>query len=195
MSKVKPVNVIYIDPTTRPGLTLYSALTDLIDAFHPHLNQANIALAWNLNWKTDSDSRLVLGKCKKATDLEKEFHEYDFVILLNFSAWSELSPVQRTALMDHELCHAEVCRNTADELQHDERGRICYRIRKHDLEEFRDIVNRHGMYKSDIEAFVRSCQPLKKHPLLDGIAEKLNVTGEASVEQSRDKILKMERSA
>lgn len=38
----------------------------------------------------------------------------------------------------------------------DERGRVTYRIRKHDLEEFSTIAERYGCWKRDIEAFAKS---------------------------------------
>jgi hypothetical protein len=35
----------------------------------------------------------------------------------------------------------------------DERSRKCYRVRKHDIEEFSDVVARYGTYKRDLEMF------------------------------------------
>ena len=35
----------------------------------------------------------------------------------------------------------------------DERGRPVYRMRKHDIEEFADVVARYGCYKADLESF------------------------------------------
>ncbi len=49
--------------------------------------------------------------------------------------------------------HAEVRLNKYGEPATDERGRRVYRIRKHDLEEFRAIVERYGCYKRDLEDF------------------------------------------
>lgn len=132
---------------------------------HNHLDQARIALAWMLDVKADIDGHLVLGKCKKATDLDREFREYDFVILLNATAWKHFSEKQRAALVDHELHHAALAKDkkTGDPVM-DERGRRVYRIRKHDIEEFKGVVARHGLYKHDLEDFARTCNesPLYK---------------------------------
>lgn len=132
---------------------------DRLTKHHEHLSEARIALAWMLDVKADADGHLTLGKCKKATDLDREFREFDFVILLNATAWKQFSELQRAALVDHELHHAGLVLNkkTGDPVE-DERGRKVYRVRKHDLEEFRGVVKRHGLYKSDLEEFARTCQ-------------------------------------
>lgn len=136
--------------------------------WHPHLNEARIALAWRKEWKEDKDGLLVLGKCKKTSDLEKELHPFDFIVLLNREMWEALDEEQRLALVDHELCHAQVTLD-GTEAKRDDRGRIVYRVRKHDVEEFREVVERHGLYKSDLEAFARSMVRGRKAPLLDDL--------------------------
>jgi hypothetical protein len=108
-----------------------------------------------LDVKADRDGHLTLGRCKKATDLDREFREFDVVILLNAQAWKELEPKQRVALVDHELCHATVATDKNGENVLDERDRLCYRMKKHDIEEFNEVVRRHKMYKSDIAEFVK----------------------------------------
>ena len=138
---------------------------------HEHLKKARIAIAWNLSWKPDADERLVLGKCKKGADLERQMHGFDFVILLNKDIWQKslekFGNKLKRALMDHELCHAQVCRDSDGEIKKDDQGRICYRIRKHDLEEFREIIERHGIWKGDIAAFAKSLLAKAREPLLD----------------------------
>ena len=120
---------------------------------HEHLKAARIAMAWNLSWKPDADKRLVLGKCKKASDLDRQLHRFDFVILLNKEVWEKslesFGNKLKRALIDHELCHAQVALDGDGNVKKDEDGRICYRIRGHDLEEFREIVERHGVWNWD----------------------------------------------
>jgi hypothetical protein len=95
-------------------------------------------------------------------------HQYDIVILLNHEAWNsaEFSEKQMRALLDHELVHAEVAKNDDGEVKTDEQGRTCYRIRKHDIEEFTEIVHRHGLWKSDLARFAQVAMEQKKAPLL-----------------------------
>jgi hypothetical protein len=89
---------------------MYERLYRIVADHHEDLDRTNvrIALAWATSWKPDVDGRLTLGKCKKATDLDRELAPYDFVILLNRDFWQNprVTDVQRQALLDHELMHA-----------------------------------------------------------------------------------------
>ncbi len=137
----------------------YGLLCHLINKYHPELRQARFALAWRKNRKPDVDGHLVLGECVLVNDLQKELVPFDFVIILNREVWEnpEFTDAQKSALLDHELCHAAPKLNTdTDEQELDERGRPVWRIRKHDIEEFRDVVARHGVYKSSLELFAEA---------------------------------------
>jgi len=155
--KAKTVPYRLIPPTSR----LYGWLTELLEASHQDVLQARFALAWHVNWKPDDDGHLMLGQCRKSSDLEREIQDasaYDFVILLNQNFFDDpiVTDTQRRAVLDHELCHAAVKLDDDGHPVIDERGRVQYRIRKHDLEEFSEIAERYGCWKRDIEAFARS---------------------------------------
>ncbi len=175
--KPKSINYVLIDPgkaSNPPEPWKY--LRECVAAWHPHLAEAKFALAWQRGMKADRDDLLTLGKCRKASDLNRELVDYDFVILLNETAWAELFPDQRKALVDHELTHAQVViDDETGEVKVDDRGRPVWRIRRHDIEEFREIIERHGLYKSDLEAFVKAALAQKKTPLFppEGIAGKV----------------------
>jgi len=172
MAKRKAVNVKLLRNDGDVGeAEMYSMLSRLIEEHHEDLTQARIALAWNLAWQTDVDGRLTLGKCKRASDLDREFSAYDFVILLNADFWqnSDVTDAQRRALLDHELCHGAVKLDKHGEPLEDERGRTVYRIRKHDIEEFSAVVARHGCYKRDLERFAAALRISKQYGLDDAI--------------------------
>lgn len=137
------------------GAPMYSMLRELVAEHHHELRDARIALAWCTSWKSDADGRITLGKCKKASDLDRELAAFDFVILLSRLFWRNdaVADKQRRALLDHELMHAAVKHDDRGEPARDERDRIVYRIRKHDLEEFSAIVERYGTYTRDLETF------------------------------------------
>lgn len=153
----KPAKVSYelITRDSVIGHPMYALLDTLVRKHHGHLGPARIALAWCTSWKPDVDGRVILGQCKKASDLDREVAPFDFVILLRRMFWaSELvSDAQREALLDHELCHAQRKHDSRGEPVEDERGRPVFRVRKHDIEEFTDVVKRHGCYKRDLETF------------------------------------------
>lgn len=166
MQKPKKVSYELIGHGDEYGVTMYPLLDALVKAQHTHLRAARIALAWCTSWKPDVDGRVTLGKCKKASDLDRELAAFDFIILLRKWFWiaEAVSDEQRRALLDHELCHAEVKRDKYGDSVEDERGRIVYRIRKHDIEEFSAIVERHGCYKRDLEQFAMA---LRRGPQVD----------------------------
>ena len=146
----------------------YSIMERLVDGVHSQLKNAKIAIAWRFGWKQDTDGRLRLGQTKKGSDLDRAMHKYDFVLLVNHEAWNQgnLDDNQKLALIDHELCHCEVSNDTNGEPKTDEEGRIVYRIRKHDIEEFEDVVSRHGLYTHELEEFAQAGINDSKRPLL-----------------------------
>lgn len=149
----------------------YAVLKEMRRAHHGHLDRAKIAMAWRLDVKPNKDGFVELGKCKKGSDLDRELHHFDFVIMLNKIFWDRFSTAQKRALVDHELCHAQVSVDSEGEVVRDERNREVYRIRRHDIEEFRDVVARHGFYKADLVEFAKvvSLQLERNAPLFDGI--------------------------
>lgn len=149
----------------------YQIMESLIKEHHSHLSEAKIAIAWRFGWKADADGRVKLGQAKKGSDLDRELNDKDFVILLNHEAWNraDFTEAQMRALLDHELCHAAISLDSNGELKTDENGRTVYRIRRHDCEEFRDVVARHGMWKSDLQEFAAAAINDSKRPLLQTI--------------------------
>lgn len=145
----------------------YRIMDRLIAEHHAHLAEARICLAWRMGWKEDADGRLKLGQCKKAGDLERELHGYDFIILLNHEAWNvaEFTTEQMTALLDHELCHAQVTLDDEGEMKRDTAGRPVWRVRGHDVEEFVEIVGRHGCWTSGLEKLAQQAMRNADAPL------------------------------
>ncbi len=172
--KPKPINFELIplkdgDHEPEP----YRILAEIRGKFHNDLEQAKIALAWRKSLKADKDGHLMLGKCVKASDLQRELAIYDFLILLNREVWMDMdfTAEKKKALLDHELCHATSVLDKFGMQKYDERGRAIWRVRKHDIEEFREVVQRHGCYKRDLELFARSLLQAPKLPLIEKMEE------------------------
>lgn len=144
---------------------LYAQLARLIDKYHEELAQARIVLAWHYGWKPDKDGRLTLGKCRKLTELDQRLADFDFVVILNADVWPELNEPQREAILDHELCHAAPALDEEGEQKEDSTGRKCWRVRRHDVEEFSEIVTRHGLYTSELEKLGKAILKRKDAPL------------------------------
>lgn len=166
----KKVNFLIIPEQDAQGKTPepYRILKDVRDMEHGETKFARVALAWRLRSKADKDGRLELGRCIKVSDLYREYNDYDFVITLNREVWDDprFTNDKKKALTDHECCHmAPVIDDETGEHKQDERGRYLFRIRKHSIEEFHEIVKRHGCYKSDLEEFAKIIIEQKKIPL------------------------------
>jgi len=158
--KSRKVQVELIDPAAKPVTKgdPYAVLARLVIDHHPDLIGAKIALVWHKGWKADEEGHVRLAKPKKASDLDREFHDYDLVVLLNRNVWNQVdfSEKQIRALLDHQLAHFAVVYDKEGDRQEDDRGRTMYRIVKHDVEEFTAIIERHGCWKRDLDAFVKS---------------------------------------
>ena len=127
-----------------------------------------IALGESKTWSADPDGRQRLGLCKRVSELDRQLHGFDYVILIHESVLENKEAFGEKllrALIDHELCHCSVSLDSDNEIKRDENGRPIYRIRKHDLEEFQEIVHRHGLYKNDIARFARVIVENQKRPL------------------------------
>jgi hypothetical protein len=118
----------------------------IIQAFHAHLVHARMAYLF-----TDRVMRkmgkTVLGKALKTGGILGHFSEADFVLIFSKPVWDGMADEKRRALVDHVLMH---CAGTTDKV-----GGWTWTIHPHDLEEFNDIIRRHGLWRIDIEEFVR----------------------------------------
>lgn len=177
-AKQKKLTFKLIDIDTPQGAPMYAMLDELLEAHHQDVRLAKFALAFNLAWKPDVDGRATLGKCKLVSSLNRELIHYDFVIVLLREFWesSDVTDAQRRALLDHELCHASPVLDKSGEPVEDERGRKMYRLRKHDIEEFSEIVDRHGLYTKDLEHFWNALQRSRQRHLFDSDREPEAVT-------------------
>lgn len=185
-AKEKDVAYELILPDSDVGWPMYRMLEQLVAEYHHELQAADarIALAFNTAWQPDVDGRVVLGKCKKATDLDRELAPYDFVIILRKEFWTHalVTDKQRQALLDHELMHAAVkVDKETGEVVYDKRDRAVFRIRKHDIEEFGEVVARWGLYKRDLVWFVKQIPTVAEQQPLRETDEPKPARGEAVI--------------
>jgi hypothetical protein len=131
---------------------------ELIPDYHMHLKEARVLYVFCGKPMT-RNGRVVLAKAMKFNDLNRFFTSLgaeppdeeetaggcDFAVIVNRKEWEEnLTPKQRRAVVDHELCHC--IRN--------HKGK--WAMRNHDVEEFAEIIDRHGMWFEDVAAFGKS---------------------------------------
>ena len=119
----------------------WGLLRGLIAGPHARLAGVRILLAWRYDWKPKR-GYLQLGKCVRPKQIDRELHhDWEFVILLNAEEWPGCNQV---ALLDHELCHAGI--------DPAKQGEARYYVIRHPVEEFPEVVARHGLWSADLRA-------------------------------------------
>ena len=89
------------------------------------------------------------------------FSELQLLVEVNWEAWFLLTPAQKVALIDHELCHFG--------REEDEKtGEVTYVTLPHDVEEFAAVVQRWGIWKHDLERFARAVTDAPQGELFTG---------------------------
>lgn len=116
----------------------------LIPRHHSHLVEAKIRYLWRYG-KWESQGQTTLGKCYRLSARDEFLTGHNFLIMINWPAWQASTPEQRTALVDHELSHAG--------MDEDKDGNPRWVTVPHDVEEFAAIIERHGLWKPDVERF------------------------------------------
>jgi hypothetical protein len=155
-SKPKPLRYKILKYTgeTDDSQLPYIMMKNLVAQYHDPLIEAHIAIAFSHGWKPDRDRKITLGMAKISGELDRQLHTFDIVIILNYDFWHhpDTRYEHQLALVDHELCHPRPVMD--DQLgmpKRDEDGKIVYYNRKHDIEDFKEIFQRHGLWKSDLE--------------------------------------------
>lgn len=130
----------------------------LVLGIHDHLSAAIIGVIFREKMKTRD--RVVWGKAGKAGSKLEFFAGHDFVIEINWTVWRQLSPMQRLALIDHELCHFG--------REEDDKGERKWVLNSHSIEEFGDIVTRWGLWRSDLRAFASAITHAEQLGMFEG---------------------------
>ena len=89
-----------------------------------------------------------LGKCSKADGKWKFLTNFDFVIEALKSFWEKVDRREKESLVLHELLHIRkgIEKRT---------NKIKWVIRKHDLEEFNNVIKLHGCWTQELRDFYR----------------------------------------
>jgi hypothetical protein len=110
---------------------------EIIAEHHPDLEEFNIGFIFRSE-ASSSGGKRIIGQAAKAPAKLAPFMDLDGIVWLALDFWMNADALQKRALIDHELCHFEV--NNAGELT----------LRGHDIEEFREIITRYGLWSVDL---------------------------------------------
>lgn len=129
----------------------------MIDQHHPHLRAIRMEYVFRPK-ATRRRGRRVAATARKvsgvhallATEGAVESDGLDFfLVIVARDLWDLYTPTERDALVDHELNHFGV------EID-DESGVAHLVLLGHDIEAFDVEIRRHGMWRTDLEDFVRA---------------------------------------
>ncbi|MGC7872594.1 putative metallopeptidase [Desulfosporosinus sp. SYSU MS00001] len=135
----------------------------LIDEHHPHLRDAKELIEY---YTRDDSGVDWAGKCKKCSSFERFLTGMMFHVFIIDATLENWSMDRLEALVDHELCHIQ--RKTGMEVINPETGKVIRKewakksdpdswyIREHDVEEFSDVIHRHGLWDYGIEKFAEA---------------------------------------
>jgi hypothetical protein len=145
------------------GQPIHALVSELVDAHHEGLRDARIAIAWALAWKPDQDGYIVCAKISRPSDLDRELAPYDLVLQINREWYYRPSTTVflRRVKLDTALVSV-TCRYGGDGAPvHDERLRPLYRGVRPDVQEYKVILERYGIYSSEIERLEMAMQRAK----------------------------------
>lgn len=119
----------------------YSAIAEELIATEPELayiknSSVRIAYLESDSCKKDGKEKLVLGECEKVAPKNMWAIAYDFTITLYRNNLVGMTESQIRIVMFHELLHVAI--------EPDGDGGELYSVRKHDLEDFKVIIDRYG---------------------------------------------------
>lgn len=118
----------------------------LIDLYHEPLKAARIGVIMRSEAPV-TGGRVTYGNAEKVSAKAQVHVPYDFIIWLAADRFGNLAPMQKEALIDHELCHCQW-----DDID------MAASIRPHDVEEFTEILQRYGYWWPHAEEFAAVAQ-------------------------------------
>jgi len=143
----------------------YRIMEGLIRTDRADLKGVKIAILFANNWRQDADGILRLGTAKPIGSSDRELAEYDCKITLNRAAFDVFKDEQRERLIYHELEHLQVCVDKNGEAVRDDKGRLVFRCRKHDVEEHSAVIKKYGLGDS-LSELAKSLIADAQRPLL-----------------------------
>lgn len=120
---------------------------EIIEKYHPHLAEASIAFVFRSE-AGSSMGKFVIAKASKFPEKLKPLvdTDYDFLIWVSEEDWNKFDYEKRCALIDHELCH---CGGNIDD---------GWTMVAHDVEEFSEIIERHGLWRKELNDMVDAAE-------------------------------------
>ena len=123
---------------------------NVIKEWHPDLREFKIAYVFTDDIKIKG--RAIAAKIKKASPLEQFISGQQILLIVNYDVWQRVDIPYKLALLDHEFHHVKVFV--------DKVGRPELVMLDHDIEEFNDVLRRHGAWRNEVKDFLEIAEQL-----------------------------------
>lgn len=127
---------------------------ELMKTVHNRLKELKIKCLFKEGPPLQQKGVLLYARVKKVFGLLKYFTDSDFIIEISFDLWKNLNKDAQMAVIDHELCHI-VLINRKD-------GEPKWILQPHDIEEFYEVLERHGCYLKGMERLLSTLKSGKR---------------------------------
>lgn len=146
----------------RPASEAQRIAEDLISKYYPEIEESEVEIRYIFRDECGKKGgREILGTCSKVSGRAaflaqngKPSEDYIppkelafYVLEFAEDLWKGLTPEQRIALVDHELAHILI-----EPPENEDDGWTLKTI-SHDVEEFAAVIQRHGLWKPDLQWF------------------------------------------
>lgn len=146
----------------KPDKGLEALGLQIIKAYRPKLEHLKICYMFRPEASISGD-KTVAGRCIRVDDRHWAIHHYDFLIEIALDVWSQANDDFKRALMDHELGHIGMeLTEEGGPIRDESTGRLKVRCKMHDIEEFEDVLERHGAYHKKLREFLDAFARHKK---------------------------------
>jgi hypothetical protein len=160
----------------------YKIMERLLNKECEHLKDARIAIAWRKGWPAVQD-RIKLGQMKLASDCDRAYKDFDFLMLLNAEMYrnSTASEESLTMTIHHMLLCGAPALDREGEQKTDEKDRLCWKTRKPPIVEFPEIIKTYGAEKT-LGLMIDAIAAIKEgpRPLLDAIEKAATQSGDGA---------------
>lgn len=166
---------------------------DLIERIHPGLNVLKIVFLFR-DKASHAQGRIVPARTRRCEDRDRQLHGADFIIEVAREVWDQTDQRFREAILDHELTSFGAVCDEEGVAQKSEDGRVKTFSRKPDIQEFTEVMERHGAYHVELRAFLTKLEEREEEkvesqdtePAETENVEDTSVSGEATVELEND---------
>ena len=136
---------------------------EIMDKYHSGLKVLSVRFILREKAQHTRD-KIVPAKTYRCSDRDKNCHGHDFIIEVAKDVWDAADERFRTAIVDHQLASIGVYYDEEGEPMRLPNERIKTFVRPPDIQEYHEVMERHGAYHVDLRKFLSVLEEKEKKP-------------------------------